>query len=344
MQPEDKLLFILTRQKFLETHQQKVQELCRTVKIDWDDVLSIALQHGVVTLVYTNLQQCDIEEFDLPAATKTKFETYYYANIAQKTGVVEMLKFILAYFNQRQIDLMLIKGAALDQLVYDNLGYTNLNDIDLVIKPRYEALSNQQQVAIKNFFLKFPAFEYDFFEHHDVTMNGSLAVDFEEIWRDAERISIKGEDVWVMSLEDMLIAVCINSCRKRFFKLKSLCDIAETIEEFPELNWARFIEKAKRYNCQNIVYAALLTTQFTVGCNLPKNLLFQLQINPVRAKIIRFLSWRMSLSSLDTLQAGYKFIGRSISVSLLLPYTTYKLDQILRKSAFVWRTRSVPAP
>ncbi|MCB0212874.1 MAG: nucleotidyltransferase family protein, partial [Anaerolineae bacterium] len=221
-----------------------------------------------------------------------------------------------------------------------NLGYTSLSDIDLVLRPRCGTLSSRQRTHIEKFFLKFPSFEYDFFEHHDVTMNGSLAVDFNRIWHDAKQISVKDETVLVMSPEDMLITTCINSCRKRFFKLKSLCDIAETVEKFQDLNWMEFIHKTKAYECQNIVYAALVAAQLTVGCPLPDYVLAHLNINPMRAKVIQFLSRRMSLSSLYTLQAGHELFGRYIGVSLLLPYVTYQLSQIRRKFIFVWQTKS----
>ncbi|MCB0195325.1 MAG: nucleotidyltransferase family protein [Anaerolineae bacterium] len=336
MKPEDNLLFILARQNFLETHRQKVLEICRTEPIDWENLQAIALAHGIMPLVYVNLQNCPVAQLDLPAEVEVEFKSTYHRNLAQKTGTVEMLRFILDYLNRYQIDVMLIKGGALDQLVYDNLAYTLLNDIDLVLRPRYGTLSSQQRETIEKFFVKIPSFRYDFFEHYNVTLNGSLAVDFDRIWRDADQISILGETALVMSPEDMLIVTCINSCRNRFFKLKSLCDIAETIEKYQNLNWAEFVRKTKDYECRNIVYAALVTTQLTLGCHVPDTILARLDINPIRAELIQFLSRRMSLSSLYTLQASHELFGRYIGLSLLLPYVTYQFSQVRRKLPFMW--------
>jgi hypothetical protein len=77
-------------------------------------------------------------------------------------------------------------------------------------------------------------FEYDFFEHHDVTMNGVLPVDFQAIWQEAVAVDYRGERTLVMRTEDLLLAVCINACRKRFFRLKSLFDIAEIVDEYQD--------------------------------------------------------------------------------------------------------------
>ena len=56
IKPEDKLLFVLARQEFLNTHQKKVLDICSSEEIIWDIVYSTAKPHGVVPLIYSNLQ------------------------------------------------------------------------------------------------------------------------------------------------------------------------------------------------------------------------------------------------------------------------------------------------
>jgi hypothetical protein len=76
-----------------------------------------------------------------------------------------------------------------------------------------------------------------------------------DVWSKTKETTFQGQKVLVMSPEDMLLAACINSCRKRFFRLKSLCDIAEIINYFKELDWEVFI-----HNGRYIVYTSLLVT------------------------------------------------------------------------------------
>jgi hypothetical protein len=139
-----------------------------------------------------------------------------------------------------------------------------------------------------------------------------------------------------MAPEDMLISVCINSCRKRFFKLKALCDIAEVINKYNDMKWEELICKAKEYQCNNLVFTALYATKMTIGCGVSQHVLDSLMVNPVRSAIIRFLSCNMSFSSLASLHAGYHIYGKKIGTPLLLPYATYSCYQAW-KNIVHWR-------
>ena len=171
-------------------------------------------------------------------------------------------------------------------------------------------------------------------------MNGVLPVNFQRIWAEASRISFRGRDVFVMSPEDMLISTCINSCRKRYFRLKALADIAEIINKYDDLDWEELTNKAREYDCHNIVYTALLVTKMTVGCELPEGVLDKLAVSPIRMAIIRYLSQRMSWSSLSSLYSGRKLLGRKLSLPLILPYATYRWYQVQRKIRLVYKIRS----
>jgi hypothetical protein len=340
MKSEDQLLFACTRQNFLERHQQRVLALCRTKTINWAVVYTTAQLHGVGPLVYINLSQCPRASLGLPSEIGDQLSRRVAENMLLKEWLAEKLSQGVAFFHRRAIDVMLIKGAALDVLVYNAPWYTVPYDLDLVIRPSRAEVSNQAQKEIRTFFHR-SGIEYDYFEHHDVMMNGVLPIDFHRIWADATQTEVQGYPVWVMSPEDMLISLCVNSCRKRFFRLKSLCDIAETINKYHDhLSWAKLSQKARAYSCEGIVYAALLATIMTVGCDLPANLLDSLNVNPVRAKIIKALSQRISLSAFSSLSSENVF-GRNFDLSLMLPYSIYHWDQIWRKMRFVWDTRSV---
>src|SRR5262249_13391785 len=150
--------------------------------------------------------------------------------------------------------------------------------------------------------------------------------------------------VWLMGSEDLLISLCINSCRKRFFRLKSLCDIAETIRKHPALDWAVLAHKARRYGCQNIVYAALYVTAQTIGCDLPSGALNSLNISPIRAVSIRFCA-DFLLRHLSVASHGFGgnvVPGRKVDWLILLPYATYTPAQLARKASYVQHTWAGP--
>jgi hypothetical protein len=124
-----------------------------------------------------------------------------------------------------------------------------------------------------------------------------------------------------MCPEDMLLTACIGSYRKNFFRLKSLLDITNIINDHPELNWDQLIFNAKEYECSDIVYASLLATSSILKCEMPKNVLNALRINPFwRVLIHRIINYYpKNIPLLALLSDQYSNIGKSkVNVSRIL--------------------------
>ena len=138
--------------------------------------------------------------------SRARFKASAFRNRIQKQEREAEVERALKFFDERGIPVMLVKGAALERLVYQEPWYTISKDVDLVIRKRREEFSAAEFAEIKRTF-KGTALEYDFYVHHDVVMNGALAVDFDEIWREAREVSAHRRPVWLMAPEDMLIAV-----------------------------------------------------------------------------------------------------------------------------------------
>lgn len=333
MIPENQLLFTLTRQTFTESHRDSVRDLCQRENIDWGTVYETAQLHGVAPLVYENMKPLGAAELGIEEQVRDKFRLCYYANTITQEMRAKVLADALAFFEGRKIDVMLIKGVAFNQRVYEHPWYTMSDDVDLVLRLKREAVSDDtfQEFAHR---LHGSGIEYDFYEHHDVTLNGVLALDFDRIWANAQRIEFGESSVYLPSAEDMLVTACTNSCRKRFFRLKCLCDIAETIARSDDLDWNGFTQAAQADDCDTVVYTALLVTMLTVGCDVPEHVMRDLSANPVRAKTLRVLADRTRHHApLSTL---YPYIGeghsdRRFTWSLILPYLSYNRRQLGRK-------------
>ncbi len=334
MTREDELLFACIRLDFSDAQRRRIVSLGRQPRIQWEGVYETAALHDVAPLVYSNLRQCLGADFEIPAGVVAAFERDYFYNIAAKEQVAARIAQVLAFLNQAGVDVMLLKGSALDVLVYAHPWYTTANDVDLVFRLRQTEMQNP---AVPRFLDGFADihFEYDYFEHHDITMNGMLPMNFERIWADAREIDFRGHTVWVMSPEDLMIAACINSCRKRFFRLKALRDIAEILNHYRDIRWDVLADKARAYECGNIVYAALIATQSTLGIDLAPSALDGLAVPSPRAALIRYLSRERSFTSLANLYAGNRLFGREVGRGLLLPYATYRGNQLWKRMKFV---------
>jgi hypothetical protein len=267
-----------------------------------------------------------------------------------------VLEEVLDLFAEHNFEIMLVKGEALNLTVYREPWYTVSLDIDLVIKAQEKELSPDQQRQIDSLFATIHTIndnssplkeniEYDFHEHHDVNLNGVLPVDALRTWEDARKQEYRGRSLYIMAPEDMLIAATVQSLRKRFFKLKPACDIAEIIGRYPDMPWENLVRKARAYKCNTILYTALIVTQMLLDCDFPVGLLDELAVNPVRSAAIRHLVRRLYYDySLESLRARSqtKILGRRVSLSLLLTYATFRADTLLPKLGEIVKGRNNP--
>jgi hypothetical protein len=344
MRKEDQILFLSARRDFEQQHRQSVVELIEQDNIDWELLLSTAVEHGVAPLVYENLIHGDPLGIKLPADIAQRFKLVAVHNAIDKEKRAKKLAVALDYLNQHSLEAMLIKGAALDLFVYQRPYLTTSKDIDIILSRRRDEFSVDEMHALGTF-MHGSGIEYDFYEHHDTNINGALPVDFDWIWRDAARIDFRGQPARVMCPEDMLISVCINSCRKRFFRLKSLMDIAETVKKLPDLDWQKLVVKARAYDCHPIVYTSLSLARRTLGCSLPEETLKSLGVGALRVRMIdwtvRFLLRETSLSTYPF--SGLNLFGRQVNLALILPYMNYRSYQIWRKMGEIkdaWQTNA----
>lgn len=340
MRAEDQLLFLSTRQNFLDQHKNEVIELVENHPIQWDTVYWAAEQHGVAPLLYMNLIYKNNMQLNIPPAVINQFKVHTFQQIVSQDKRAERLSNSIDFFQKYHMQVMLVKGIALENAVYDYPWYTVSKDIDIILDRKQESISAQELAEFRRHFHR-SGIEFDFFHHHDINMNGAVPVDFDRVWSDAKNINIYGHNVYVMSPEDLLISICINSCRKRYFRLKSLFDIAETTHKYKDLNWDEFVVKARAYDCSAIVYTALQISDITVGCSLPGDLLRSLRIGKRRARIIdsttRYLLDNYALSAYPF--SGPKIFGRQINISLILPYISYRGYQIWRKAGEIRENR-----
>ncbi len=344
MRKEDQILTICSRQNFQGTHKRKLLDICNNENIRWDIVYLTAMLHGIAPLIYHNLKKCGSEIPCIPKETMNRFLYSTIENITGKEHSTEKIKEVLTFCNKQNINVMLIKGAALDLFVYDHPWYMMNADIDLMVKHRNGSISDEKKKNVQEL-TRSLGIECDYFGHHDVDIGSLLPIDFHKIWNKALKIKYGDQDAFVMSPEDTLLCVCINSCRKRYFRLKSLCDIAEVVNYYKNLKWEELIRNAIDYDCNKIVYTALLATKMILGCELPDGMLEKFAVNPTRRRIILYLIHHLirkrallsAFPNYKVFNSDVAIINRKVDIQLILTYSTYSWSQLCRKPLHILR-------
>jgi hypothetical protein len=325
LRPPDRILCLCARQELLPAHREEVAALARRDSIPWEEVRVTAERHGVAPIIGVNLARCG-DGLGIPAETAGRFEMALFENAAFKEGEAERLAAGLVRLAEVGFDALLLKSTALELEVYDGPWVTVSRDIDLVLRLRPGRERGPEEKAVRRKLYR-SGIECDLDDHHDVTMNGVLPVSFERIWADARPVRYRGAEAWVMSPEDLLISLCVNAARKRFFRLKGLFDIAETARRLP-LDWNRLADRVRGFRCGGIVRTALLATDATLGLPplapvSPASNISELDwgLSPGReallARLVRRFAERLPFAAL----AGDTG-ARSGGVSVVLPYVS----------------------
>jgi hypothetical protein len=300
---EDHVLFAAARQDFREEHRRAVEALA---PFDLEKVAAVAESHGVAPIVGANLKAESLQRA-------------FFENVLIKAQEAERVARGIARLREAGYQVMLLKGLALDLLVYREPWVTVSKDADLLLRPEPGRRLADDERAVRLSLYR-SGIECDLLHHHDVDMNGVLPVHFDRIWSAARTVDFHGQEAFVMAPEDLLISLCINSCRKRFFRLKHLFDIAETVRRL-EIDWDRLAARAREDRCEGIVYAALHVTVETLGCRVPD--LEALGVPRFRALLIRRLAARhLRRGSLASQPPAW------------LPYASYRPEQALRSLRF----------
>jgi hypothetical protein len=340
---EDQALLLCTRQDFTNDHVQALR-LLDPKALNWDRVLRTALQNRIAPLVHTNLVKAGVE---LPPDVAVSFKKEYIENILRKKEARNLLNQVLICISEWQAEyqiplrLMLVKGAALNVLIYAEPWYTRSGDIDLIFdlpassvpEPALRQLINRiYAITSSSSSSLHSALEYDFYIHHDLNLNGVLPIDADRIWRNAGSIQLGGHCLLVMSPEDTLVSAAVACCRRHYFFLKSLLDLAECTRHLKNLNWDRVIEIAHSDSVNLVLYTGLWLSRECLDAQIPTWVFPELKISSFQeAMIQRFVSYMLAHFSFAYLTKVYDEYKHTLTVAHLLTYLTLQPVHSIRK-------------
>ncbi len=110
--------------------------------LDWSHVLSAALQHGVMPLLYQHLRSLGPDVF--PPAVLTQLRAHFYANVGATLFLTGELLRLLQLLETHGIPARPFKGPTLAVSVYGHLALRQFSDLDILVHkadlPRLTAL------------------------------------------------------------------------------------------------------------------------------------------------------------------------------------------------------------
>lgn len=335
--PQERLLLCCARLDFSDAWRARACRVAAASRVDWPEVLRLAVLHQVTPLIYQSLAGCPDLVEQVPGEVIGGFRRALALNVQRKRELADALDAALDYFADRGIDVLLVKGTALDARIGDTPWHTVSQDVDILLRGTRGELPLEVKEHMVHLNRSRPPVDVHCERHSDLDMNGLLPIDYERVFAAATKISLRDRPAFLMSPEDELVCAGIQSFRKRFFRLKSLFDIHTLISRNPALSWDGVTERARSWRCAWIAYVALVATHVSLGCELPGALRRRLGVPFARAALLHALIARMSCRTLASLYLDRSVRGKRLSPGLLLPYASQPWGQLLRSIRIVSR-------
>ncbi len=128
---EEILLLGLCRLTFSNAQAEKIGELVTGVS-DWHYFASLANEHGVIALIYNNLEKLGFLP-RLPEKIVSSLNNSLMLSLSRNAFHTSVITEVLRIFNENNIKTVLLKGLALEISVYGNRGLRQMTDVDILL-------------------------------------------------------------------------------------------------------------------------------------------------------------------------------------------------------------------
>lgn len=256
-------------------------------ELNWDYVFRQAERHELIPLLYYNLKITAPEL--VPEDILGRMDELYLINLKRSMiQASDLLKTILLCRNH-EIPVIAYKGVALSQQIYGDIGLRKSSDIDIIVRqqdvthvkdllvsrgytPQISLTPEQEKRFIQE------RCEYNLSHPHKTMIEvhwqffpGNYLSPFKEtdIWSGLKAISLEGTEIFTLSPEMLIIALCIHGAKHQWRELKQIGDIAGIIESEKDINWERLVKIAREKRIERITFLGLRLAEVFMKTRLP---------------------------------------------------------------------------
>ena len=316
---------------------------------NWYSIVTLANKNRVSPLLYSRLKKSIPSSMPEDAIQKLK-DSYLYI-FRTNTRIYYELSKVFKVLKENNIPVIVLKGAALAELIYQDVALRPMSDVDIVVKPEDAWRIDEA--------LKPLGYESDALSKHHVqwlphiVKSKSLEIDinpavFElpklDPWSNARPVKISGNEVFILGPEDFILNTLLHLDRHHiedgYCNLIWWFDIKKLIESYNnEINWNYVIQIAKKYQVEDSVKRVLHAIDRWFGVSIPKDVLNKLK----GSNIIADINGILEPPKMDT--KDYKELDSvlaSLSSTKKLPSFRKKIYHLFKrmfpdKEHIIWR-------
>jgi len=295
---ENRLLLNCLMPKLDEEAARRTRDILKK-RLDWTYIPQSADENEVAAPFYHGLKEIAGEDA-VPDRVRAKLTKIYHRVGFQNALFFEELENVLRSFDGLNIDVIVLKGAALAQEVWRNVALREMSDIDLLVREKDLQRADEALSGLG----------YDYFEgyrprewyeenHHHLAprykpgggtaieihrslthLNRRFHIDIDRVWRRASTIKTGDVDTQILSPEDLITCLCLHISDSDHFigKIKTLADIGRAVEYYgPSINWSSIVTEAGEGGFARLIYYPLFFVEDILGVKIEKGALDELR-------------------------------------------------------------------
>jgi len=240
--------------------------------VDVDRLIKTSIKEGMAGFLYRNLLKAGILQ-GLDPQQRQRLESLYYQTVHINLKLIYDMRKILEGLNEREINVVLLKGMALLHQLYSDIGVRPLTDIDLWVLPRdYPALTGilrsqgyRQDHLYPNTFRK-GSTVLDLNTHplgadRIKTRAFLITRDQEHIYHAAQTTRIDGQPALCLNPYDQVLLLGLHLLKHSASRLIWLVDIKCLVGGWGNSDWDALIMRAQELGLtRTLAYICFLLT------------------------------------------------------------------------------------
>ncbi len=296
--PEAALLLAAAAVTADDERSARIAELSRRVT-DWEWLTRATIEAGLAQLVHRHLSRVSSAApaaSCIPTDVLERLRDVADASSFRNLALARTLVATVEILEAERIPSIALKGPTLARLAYPDLGMRPYTDLDVLVHPDHFAAARAALIA-RGFT------PYRVYEPVAGTPATSFRDDYHEAWRepagdgvvelhwgvsrrrfgfrfdaewwmrDPQRVDIGGVPVHTLSLERLLIYLCLHAAKHVWLQLNWILDLAQLIRTHPELAWARLESQAREARAVRILALGLELAVQVAGAPVPSAVL-----------------------------------------------------------------------
>jgi len=297
------------------------QLLTHSLDWQWQPVLDILEREALSPLFHRILQP-----LPLPDAVRGHLAHAYYRNACRNMLLFRELGLLIQSFQQAEILTIVLKGAALSDLVYGDIGLRPMSDLDLLIQriDLHKARIILAEAGYSLVGLEMRAGYTEEFRYEETWLKPGLVntyidlhwglfnhlyyqpgVTTQWLWDTALNLEINQVKVQVLGYEAQVLHLCAHLCLHHTGdELMWLQDIAELIHRYPDqIDWAQLLIQVPAFHLVLPVQQVLQQLAVDWAIPIPREVMEQILALKPSAREARVFGWLRAFPLAATLRS-----------------------------------------